>query len=255
MNTANMETVTGRIACALQIVNDFPYESISEQKSRSVLPINVNVMDKSRAPQDSDSEEALAWQLLQRQSRSYYELEQLVRAIEALAMWVSHERPHTTAPKRSSSAPSALKKAKAHMDESIAPLLNPGILLHAHDEQEQHYFDQIRTAYLPELIIAYNTALYTAGPTITRDAYLESMDLSVALAASEANGLADTIASAGRMRELVKTFAEASKMMLVMKASGRPRKPGKGGRDLGLWEIGPQGAGAEVGIADAADEP
>ena len=221
-----------------------------------MLGISVNVMDKSRVPSDSDSDESLEWQLLQRQSRSYYELEQLVRAIEALAMWASHERPYVTAPKRTSSfAPSALKQAKAHLDECIAPLLGAeGILRHGMDTQEQHHFDTIRTAYMPEIVIAYTTALYTAGPTISREAYIEAMDLSVAIAGAAGNGLAETIARAGRMRELVRIFAQTSKMMLIMKAAGKPRKAGRQGRDLGVWEIEPQGALVADGDAQAEED-
>lgn len=220
------------------------------QKSFEELGHSVNIMDKSQAPpeSDEDAEETLQWELLKQQARTYYELEQLVHAIESLAVWVSHERPFTSTPRQTASVPAELKQAKIELDEAMAPLLS-GLLLQSDDETQRSYLDRIRVMYLPEVIIAYNTALYTAGPTISRDSYIESMDLSVAIA-DESNGLTECFTKAGRMRELVDGFGQASKMMLVMKANGRPRKPNKSGKDLGLWEIGPQGALASGAATD-----
>ncbi|KAK3114296.1 Nucleoporin nup84 [Teratosphaeriaceae sp. CCFEE 6253] len=239
--------LTGRLACAVEIVHEFPCEVIAHQKSYSVLGRSANVMDKSLTPADQNSDEARQWEVLRQQARTYCDLEHLVHAIEALAHWVEHERPCTDPPKPGNAVPPAMRRAKIALTESMAPLL-AGVLMHAKDEEEKDLLDQIRRMYLPEVLIAYNTALYTAGPTISRDSYIESMDLSVAIASSEANGLAETFVQAGRMRELVKGFAQASKMMLVMKANGRARKPDKKGKDLGIWEIGPQGSAAAEGV-------
>lgn len=198
---------------------------------------------------EEGTEAAIQWALLKRQSRTYYELEQLVRAISSLSEWANVEREYTDKPRAASTAPPELRDAKAALDEAMAPLLT-GILRHPMDEAEAADLEQIRKTYLPEIIIAYNTALYTAGPTITRDSYIEVMDLSVAIA-DEATGLTECFVQAGRMQELVTSFAQTSKLMLVMKANGRPRKAHREGKDLGLWEIGPQGQGVIAGTADA----
>ncbi len=147
-----------------------------------------------------------------------------------------------------------MRKAKNELDDSMAPLLT-GILLYADNEDDQKQLDLLRNTYLPEVLIAYATALYTAGPTISRESYIESMDLSVAIAAED-NGLTDAFTSAKRMRELVNIFAQTSKMMLVMKGINKKvRKADKKGKDLGVWEIGALlGGGAGMGGVDAAPD-
>lgn len=236
--------MTGRFGCALEIVRNFPYESMSTLKSDQVIGLSVNIMDKNMPWPEAGSDEAIQWELLRRQSRTYYELEQLVHAIETLSEWVINERPYTAKPEAAGPPPSRLKSAKAEMDDAMAPLL-AGILRNPIDEEEAEDLQHIRRTYLPEVIIAYNTALYTAGPTISRDSYIESMDLSVAIA-DETNDLAECFVQAGRMRELVTSFAQTSKLMLVMKGNGRSRKGNlmeKTGKDRGIWEIGSQGQG------------
>ncbi|KAK3672602.1 Nucleoporin nup84 [Recurvomyces mirabilis] len=240
--------MTGQLPCAVKIVERFPYEDISKQKSYGEIGRSVNIMDKSLMPEDQD--EALRWQILQQQSQTYYELEQLVHAIETLASWVGEERPYSAQGKPNSQKQQELKKAKATMDESMMPILS-GILLQPVDDDEKKYLDRIRDAYLPEIIMAYITALYTSGPLISRDAYIQIMDLSVIIASKDSNDLAAIFTQAGRMRELVQLFAQSSKMMLVMKATGRPQKPRKDGKGLGLWEIGPQGQGVVAEIDDS----
>ncbi|KAK5114922.1 hypothetical protein LTR62_002081 [Meristemomyces frigidus] len=233
--------IAGRITCAVEIVRRFPYETLSVQKSYADLQRGVNIMDKTLMPENQD--DALKWQILQQQSQTYYELEQLVHAIEALAEWVTQERPYSAAGVANSTRKKNVMDAKIALDEAMAPLLS-GLLLHATDEEEQSYLDQIRAAYLPEMILAYTIALYTSGPTLSRDGYIGIMDLSVTIASHERNRLATEFTKAGRMRELVQIFAQASKMMLVMKSNGRVKKERKDGKQLGLWEIGPQGMGS-----------
>lgn len=247
--------VTGRFACAVEIVRNFPYADISREKTYHILSGPINLMEKDPQWLNADTEggvqeaEDLKLEVMRRQSRTYYELEQLIHAVESLASWVEHERPFQSKPHASTTHPSALKKVKVAMDDAMQPLL-AGILRNPIDEQEATDLQYVRDAYLPEIIIAYNTALYTAGPIISRDSYITSMDLSVAVA-SEATGLTECFVHAGRVRELVLSFAQTSKMMLIMKANGGPRKAKKekAGKDIGIWEIAPQG---QLGLMAAA---
>ena len=236
--------MTGRIGCALEIVHTFPYDVISSLNSQPVLGKSVNVMDKDAIGPNLTPDLMTKLEMLKRQSRTYFELEQLVKAVASLAVWTTHERAYTTQSKPAGPAPPGLRKAKVELDEAMAPLLT-GILRVSTDEREAADLQHIRKTIIPEVIIAYNTALYSAGPTISRDSYIESMDLSVAIA-DETNGLTECFVAAGRMRELVSSFAQTSKLMLVMKASGRLRKRNKEGKSLGIWEIGPQGQVAET---------
>lgn len=245
-----MSAVHRNLTCARLIVQTFPYEAVSLRKSYETIGRAANLMDDSVEP-PIDTRQRLAWDLMKRQSRTYYELELLVRAIEALAHWRDEENMYISKAPKPSTVPSSLKKAKTAVSETMEPLLK-GILLNPQDDTEAANLSFIRIMCLPEVIIAYNTVLHAAGNLITRDALLESMDLSVAVAADdgegeagaagkrEGNGLAECFQKAGRMRELVSSFALTSKVMLVLKAEGKPWKARKDreGKELGIWEIG-----------------
>lgn len=73
---------------------------------------------------------------------------------------------------------------------------------------------------------------------ISRDELLTSMELSTVIA-NDASGLAKTFVETKRMKELVRSFAETSKIMLKLNEHGRARKEKKKGmgRSLAMWEI------------------
>lgn len=248
-------TVSGKFSGALKLAHKFPFGTISVTKSKETLGKAVNVMDETSplAPAPG-TEESVRWDLMRRQSKTYYELEQLVNAIQSLFEWVSIERAYTSNPHIAKTPPSDLKAAKADLDESMQPLLQPGFLADAADDLEAGDLRWIRLCYLPEVIIAYSTALYTAGPTISRDAYIQLMDLSTVIA-DEATSLYTSFVESGRMTELVETFAQASKMMLVLKTVGGKRKVEREGKELGLWEIGGgSNGGVMAGLGDTERE-
>lgn len=177
---------------------------------------------------------------LRGQARTYYDLSQLVEAIKALANFRQVEAQYTGKALKLSSAPPSLKEAKGTVDEAMAIVLHRKILEKPEDDEDEVMdLAFIRKHYIPELIIAYNTVLHSAGAVISRENLIQSMDLSVEVAN---NGfISKCFKDAGRMGELVKSFAETSKKMLVLKAEGKPWKPRKEeGKDLGIWEIGPQ---------------
>jgi nuclear pore complex protein Nup107 len=72
----------------------------------------------------------------------------------------------------------------------------------------------IREAYIPELIIAYNSALCFAGHTISRDYFILAMEIAVALAKEENEHLAKTFVKTGRMQEFMQAMALTSQAML-----------------------------------------
>lgn len=180
---------------------------------------------------------------MHRQSRAYYQMEQLVHVFEALAHWRSEEITYRDKVPMPSSVPASLKQAYEAVEAAMAPLLQDAFLVYSDEEKDDDTFAAIRDLYLPEALIAYNTVLHSAGYLITRDSLIKSMDLSVAVAREE-NRLAGPLVRAGRMKELVKSFALSAKAMLVLKGLGhkpwRPRRD-REGKDPGIWEIGPQG--------------
>jgi nuclear pore complex protein Nup107 len=219
------------------IVEEFPYETVSVRKSYQVVGKSVNIMDHDGpAPED----EQPMWDLLKRQSRTYFELELLVNSIKALAEWREKEQDYTKKAAKLSTAPPELRAAKDAVDDAMTPIL-AGILQNPLDDDEGADLEAIRRIYIPEIVLAYNTVLHSAGSLISRDNLIQSMDLSTTIA-QENNHIAECFIQARRMRELVTSFAETSKAMLVLKEAGRPWRPKKEreGKDLGLWEIGPQ---------------
>lgn len=208
------------------------------QKSYSIFGTTINFAEYDNAPSAVDPE---FWKELLAQSRPYRELECLVRAIASLANWRAAEHDYTRDRQKQfsqSRAPVDLRDAKAVVDECMEPVLD-GILATPVDANQEEITDleKIRVDYIPEVVIAYNTVLHTAGSLISRQNLIASMDLSIKVA-NENSGLAEVFVKAKRMRELVTSFAMTSKAMLVLKDAGREWKPKRDreGKDLGMWE-------------------
>lgn len=233
--------VAGRLACALNIVHAFPYENLAIRKAYQVMQKSLNPMDPETVfPPD----EAPTWELLKLQSRTYFELEQIIDAIKALATWREAEADYIDKHPKLSGASPTLKSAKEAVDEAMHSVLHNHILLHPLDADEEADLTLIRKHYLPELILAYNAVLHSAGYLISRENLVESMELSVCVADDELH-LAECFVDSGRMRELVTSFSQTSKSMLVLKASGKKwtSRKDRRGKDLGIWEMGAQGGG------------
>ncbi|WPG99719.1 nuclear pore complex protein Nup107 [Acrodontium crateriforme] len=229
--------INGRVACALEIVREHPFIDISRRKSHQTIKRAINIMEDTVPALSEDGKERRHLEWMKRQARTYYELEQLMMVVEAMAQWAFHEDPYVSKLPKPTSVPIGLKQAKTEVDEYMAPLLN-GILRNSNQTDELRDFEQIRKMYLPEIVIAYQVFLYTAGSLITRDCFLESMDLSVSVA-NEKNGLAAALVVAGRMRELVTSFAYSSKAILTLKATNtKPwrAKKDREGRDPSIWD-------------------
>lgn len=232
-----MFTVSGHLAGARAIVHNYPYETISERKTFDILHRSLNIMDTGEM-QPETPEDARTWNVLDKQSRTYYELQQIVLAVEALAMWRQEEHIQVTKVPRPGAAPARLKKAFANVVERMLPIVSNSILRAPLNDEEATDLHTIRNTFIPELLIAYNITLCSAGHLVSREHLLDAMDLSVAIA-DERNHLQEVVVAACRMRELVQGFAATSKAMLVLKAKGKQWKARKGGeeRHLGVWEI------------------
>ncbi|CAK1354823.1 Nucleoporin NUP84 [Cercospora beticola] len=226
--------IAGRLGCAFLIVAEFPYENLAIRKSYQVIGKSINPMDLEHTP---PADEATTWDLLIRQSRTYYELELLMNAIQALASWRAEEEAYTQKKPKLSGASPTLKASKEAVDEAMLPILQGNLLLSPIDEAEEADLALIRKWYIPELILAYNAVHHAAGYMISRDNLIKSMDLSV-IVADDRYHLAEAFVAAGRMRELVESFACTSRSMLVLKAEGKKwnNRKGREGKDLGIWE-------------------
>lgn len=104
----------------------------------------------------------------------------------------------------------------------MKPVLN-GWLLETSDSEHAADFEQLRSAYLPETVIAYVAALQYAGNCLTRENLLEAMDLAATIAAKESD-IAALFVRTGRIKELVEAFASCSKALAAEPAEGTSKK-------------------------------
>ena len=109
-----------------------------------------------------------------------------------------------------------------------------------HADAEATEFKEIRLACLPEIILAYNSILNFSSHFAGREILKTSMDLA-ALIAEEGSDLAGPLIEAGRMPELMDSFAVVAKSMIVAEAK-RPGEKNKDGKTLGLWSAKVHGA-------------
>ena len=97
----------------------------------------------------------------------------------------------------------------------------------------------MRVACLPEIVLAYNTVLDTSSRFLSRDLLLRGMDLAAVIAA-ENSDLGSCFMAAGRMPELVDSFAYLSKTMIQADDMGlkcAKSKKKKNGETLSLWSV------------------
>lgn len=228
---------------------------ISKEKTYQILGRSVNLASPD-TPRPINDEDLALWDRMYHQSRAYYQMEQLVHVFESFASWRHEEATYRAQLPMPSSVPASLKQAYEAVETAMSPLLQDHFLSYPDEDDHAIILARIRDLYLPEALIAYNTVLHSAGYLITRDSLLKSMDLAVAVA-REANQLTGPLVRAGRMRELVRSFALSSKAMLVLKGLGhkpwRPRRD-REGKDPGIWEIGPQGRSDEGEDEDDEEE-
>ncbi|KAJ9609960.1 Nucleoporin nup84 [Cladophialophora chaetospira] len=150
-------------------------------------------------------------------SLAWKQLEQLVAAIDALDVFQETadilEANNKTNP---SLARTYKRDLKAHLDEvrqTMTPLLDNDFLSLPSDDNEALILTDIRNHYIPEIILAYNSALWFAGHYISRSWLVECMTLAQTVA--ETNMLTGAFVASGRMKELVRAFAVDSEALLL----------------------------------------
>lgn len=104
---------------------------------------------------------------------------------------------------------------------------------------ESTEFEQIRMACLPEVILAYISALNFDGHALSRDVLLKSLNLAGIIAAEDSD-LAGCFVAAGRMCELVDSMAITSVNILHAEEKGaKSGKKGKksSGENSAIWTV------------------
>ena len=105
-------------------------------------------------------------------------------------------------------------------------------------DHEARDLQAIRVAYLPEVVLAYNSVLYYGGHNISRDMLLKCLDLA-AIVAAEDSEVAECFIDAGRMSELVDAMAVVSKSILRAQEQGKKLAKSKrlDGQTLAIWNL------------------
>lgn len=126
-----------------------------------------------------------------------------------------------------------LTKSLMEVREHMFPLLEVDFLSKPMDESEAGFLDQIRTFYLPEIMLAYNSVLYFAGHAISRSWLVECMNLAQVVATNPT--LTNAFVEGKRMQELVTAFALSSQALLHANEQGG--KKGKRDHGIDIWNV------------------
>jgi nuclear pore complex protein Nup107 len=98
------------------------------------------------------------------------------------------------------------------------PLFDNTFLCQPQDENEAVVLNDIRNHYIPEVVLAYNSALWFAGHFSSRTWLVECMNLAQTIA--ETPMLTAAFVASGRMKELVRAFAVDSQTLLQATEQG-----------------------------------
>ncbi|KAL0939418.1 nuclear pore complex protein nup107 [Colletotrichum truncatum] len=172
------------------------------------------------------------------EARTLRELECLVKALDTMETIaslaeLSREDPSV---KRDfwTKVGNEVKSAKDY----VRPLLKNWLL-----GQDDPELAVLRDTYLPETLLAYISVLHFAGTTLTRDNFLECMELAATIA-EKGSDLAVCFIKANRMKELVEAFAACSKALAI--ASGEKKVAGSSNKKLrevgwsrDIWSVKP----------------
>ncbi|GKT48393.1 nucleoporin NUP84 [Colletotrichum spaethianum] len=170
------------------------------------------------------------------EARAFRELECLVKALDTMETIASLAELSKEDPsvKRDfwTKVGNEVKSAKEH----VRPLLKDWLR-----SQEDGELEALRDMYLPETLLAYISTLHFAGTTLTRDNFLECMELAATVAEKDSD-VAECFMKANRMKELVESFAACSKALAIASgekkaASSSSKKLREMGWSRDLWSV------------------
>lgn len=225
-----------------------------------------------RRPNTKTVETRKLHEAMYQQSQTMRELEQLMLTFDALEGWadcfdefdkyvviqpmIHHEKPQLMLCP-SNTDPNKVKELKARLEEfldyvteRIDPICNEwltrpndskslaqfprGNLAYPYLATEDEQFRFIRFTYLPEVILAYHSALYTSGHFVSRDILVQC--LSLATVVSSSNNLTESFIESKRMCELVDAFALSSREVASVRDLKSKKKLAQGA-SLEIWKV------------------
>jgi len=193
------------------------------------------------------------------QSRLYHEMTQLADTLDAINEWqvveyAIRETGSTEFMPRNFKQ-QVLDKFSA-VKYHVGQLLSSDFLTRVQNEEDAKQFEAIRAAYLPEIMVAYNSIIYVAGSFTDRERLLQSLELANTIAEERNKGVQDLFVKTGRMGELVRGLALTSRCLVRLnqrdmleatqggkKKAGRKSGGSKRGRSwrgetVDIWDVG-----------------
>ncbi|KAK2791890.1 Nucleoporin nup84 [Onygenales sp. PD_12] len=178
------------------------------------------------------------------QSHTMRDLEHLIAAFDSLENWAARldQYENLSDNQKSKEFRKSLQDTIDVATERIEPLCSIDWLDYPKDDVEATELEFIKTTYLPEVFLAYHSALFFAGHTIGREVLTQCMWLSTVIASS--SSLTNSFIAAGRMGELVDALTLSSIAMMNAKDS-KLKKRLEDGSSLEIWKIRPAEDGEE----------
>ncbi|KIL84011.1 hypothetical protein FAVG1_12823 [Fusarium avenaceum] len=174
-------------------------------------------------------------------ARKFRELENLVRALDSLETVASLAELTNEEQKKKREFWTAIGEEVKNTKDNMQPLLKNWLLVGIEEGDDE--LRDIRQTYLPETLLAYVSTLHFAGTGLSRDNLLECMELASIIAERDSD-LSTAFVEAGRMKELVESFAACSKALAI--STGERRATGASSkklREMGwsrdLWSVKP----------------
>ncbi|KAK3066856.1 hypothetical protein LTS18_001451, partial [Coniosporium uncinatum] len=234
-NVCKAFLLTGRAGAAIELVRRLPFKTISLKETFDATGRAFNIMDAdadevsieeppahnlrrstrsgSQLPSSQQQSRPSATTASQQhhdrfvaafklQSRLYHEMTQLADTLDAINEWqvveyAIRETGSTEFMPRNFKQ-QVLDKFSA-VKYHVGQLLSSDFLTHVQNEKDAKQFEAIRAAYLPEIMVAYNSIIYVAGSFTDRERLLQSLELANTIAKEQNKGVQDLFVKTGRM--------------------------------------------------------
>lgn len=187
---------------------------------------------RRKEPRSSDTHpllsEGISRSSLTKKSLVWSQLEQLVSALDALDVWqniADNVEANRSDMRQMKQLKKQLREALQLLIDAMQPVLEEDFLNEPYDEDERFALDIIRNHYVPECVLAYNSALYFAGHALTRQHLVQCMELAQQVA--QTKSLTNAFVASKRMQELVTAFALDSQALLRANEAGGGSGKGK----------------------------
>ncbi|KAF2188105.1 nuclear pore complex protein-like protein Nup107 [Zopfia rhizophila CBS 207.26] len=284
--------LNGRLGAAIKLTEEMNLESISLHKTKQYCGYSFDFTIPGTEEQDTSviarsmrsstkrgstgtqsfpsAEEHMHHVIRFRQlSKSYYELQQLVRVINLLREWREEEINIIKA--RTEGVKPATKRIKDifdTIDSTLEALLfdhgedlssnfldhdSEGRLLNLREQlpdsdrtksrmdNEYKEFDSLKCAYIPELTLSYISVVQACSCFLNRETAVKAMEVANQVADEVNWDLKDTFLKTGRMEELVDMLANVGRGMLALGEVGDKKKTSKKrgwkGESLRIWDL------------------